>query len=83
MSRRVGIAELKAHLRHHLKQVRAGRIVTVLDRETPIVQIVRYEKEQTLEVIRATRKPRSLRLPPAPASGTDSLAALLQDRASR
>jgi antitoxin (DNA-binding transcriptional repressor) of toxin-antitoxin stability system len=80
---RVGIAELKAHLSRHLRRVRGGRTLTVLDRDTPVAQIVPYESEAPLEVRKATRKPGELRLPPPPSSPTDSLSILLRDRASR
>jgi len=80
---RVGIAELKAHLSRHLRRVRGGRTLTVLDRDTPVAQIVPYESEAPLEVRKATRKPGDLRLPPPPSSPTDSLSILLRDRASR
>ena len=79
----VGIADLKAHLSGHLRKVRGGRTLTVLDRDTPIAQIVPYESEAPLEVRSATRRPSDLRLPPPPAAPTDSLSVLLQDRASR
>jgi antitoxin (DNA-binding transcriptional repressor) of toxin-antitoxin stability system len=55
----------------------------VLDRDTPVAQIVPYDAEVPLEVRRATRKPGELRVPQPAASATDSLAVLLQDRASR
>lgn len=80
---RVGIASLKAHLSLHLRRVRGGRTITVFDRETPVAQIVPYDAETPLEVRRATRKPADLRLPRPLARATDSLAVLLQDRASR
>jgi prevent-host-death family protein len=80
---KVGIAELKAHLSEHLRKVRRGHTLTVLDRETPIARIVPYSNRGPLEIRRATRKPRDLRLPPPPSRRTDSLAVLLQDRASR
>jgi antitoxin (DNA-binding transcriptional repressor) of toxin-antitoxin stability system len=80
---KVGIADLKAHLSRHLRKVRGGRTLTVLDRDTPIAQIVPYDSEPPLEVRRATRKPKDLRLPPPPSAPTDSLAVLLEDRASR
>jgi prevent-host-death family protein len=82
---KVGIADLKAHLSQHLRKVRRGRTITVLDRDTPVAQIVPYDAEAPLEVRRATRKPGDLQLPsplPRPRP-SDSLAVLLQDRASR
>lgn len=80
---KVGIADLKAHLSAHLRKVRSGRTVTILDRNTPVAQIVPYDAEAPLEIRRATRRPAQLRLPPRPASPTDSLSVLLRDRASR
>jgi prevent-host-death family protein len=80
---RVGIANLKAHLSQHLRRVRGGRAITVVDRDTPVARIVPYDAEAPLEVRRATRKPSELRLPPPAPSPTDSLGILLRDRASR
>jgi prevent-host-death family protein len=80
---KVGIADLKANLSRHLRKVRQGHTLTVLDRETPVAQIVPYDTKGPLEVRRATRKPLDLRIPPAPARPTDSLSVLLADRASR
>jgi prevent-host-death family protein len=80
---KVGIADLKAHLSQHLRKVRSGRSLTVLDRDTPVARIVPYDPETPLEVRRATRKPRDLRLPSPPPRPTDSLSVLLEDRASR
>jgi prevent-host-death family protein len=80
---KVGIADLKAHLSHHLRKVRGGRTLTVVDRDTPVAQIIPYDAEALLEVRRATRKPSTLR-PSQPAlKPTDSLSVLLEDRASR
>ena len=81
--KRVGIADLKAHLSAHLKKVRRGRTLTVFDRDTPVATIVPFEADTPLEVRRATRMPRDLRLPARPLSATDSLAVLLKDRAAR
>jgi prevent-host-death family protein len=80
---RVGIADLKAHLSKHLRKVRGGRTITVVDRDTPVAQIVPYDAEVPLEVRRATRKPGSLRVPPPTKKPTDSLGILVRDRASR
>lgn len=38
----VRIAELKAHLSEHLRSVRNGDTVTVLDRDTPVARLVPY-----------------------------------------
>jgi prevent-host-death family protein len=80
---KVGIAELKAHLSAHLRRVRRGRTLTILDRETPIARIVPLDEKGPLEVRRATRRPSETPLPATPARPTDSLSALLEDRASR
>lgn len=79
----VKIADLKAHLSEHLRKVRRGRTLTVLDRDTPIARIIPYDPQAPLEIRRATRKPSELRLPPRLAKKTDSLSVLLEDRASR
>ena len=78
----VRIAELKARLSEHLKSVRKGRTLTVLDRDTPVARIVPYAAE-LLEVRRATRRLRDLVPPAAPSGPTDSLTVLLDDRHRR
>lgn len=78
----VGIAELKAHLSEHLRAVRNGGTLTVLDRDTPIARIVPYAT-QPLEFRKATRRLRALELPPKPAKRTDSVALLVADRRRR
>ena len=80
---RVGVADLKAHLSEHLRKVRGGRTLTVLDRNTPIARIVPIEREAPLEVRRATRKVKDLPVLPPLAVPVDSLAILLEDRARR
>ena len=78
----VRIAELKSHLSELLRSVRKGRTLTVLDRDTPIARIVPYAAEP-IEVRRATRRLRDLKLPSPPTLPTDSLAILLDDRRRR
>ena len=78
----VGIAELKARLSEHLKSVRKGRTLTVLDRDTPVARIVPYAAEP-LEIRRASRRLRDLKLPPRPSAPTDSLSILMDDRRRR
>ena len=79
----VRIAELKARLSEYLREVRRGRTLTVLDRETPIARLVPYEEAPALTV----RRPR----PGAPAPGdflwpppldlkVDAVALLLEER---
>ena len=67
---KVGIADLKARLSEHLRKVRKGQTLVVLDRDTPVARIVPYGPESPLAVRRATRKPGDLRLrrrhPPPP-----------------
>jgi prevent-host-death family protein len=78
----VGIADLKARLSEHIKSVRQGQTLTVLDRDTPVARIVPVTTD-TLEVRKATRRPSDLVLPAPPAMATDSLAILLEDRRRR
>jgi prevent-host-death family protein len=78
----VRIADLKARLSEHLRLVRNGGTLTVLDRDTPIARIVPYAP-QPLEIRKAQRHVRDLKLPPKPARRTDSVAVLLEDRRRR
>jgi prevent-host-death family protein len=78
----VGIADLKARLSEHLRSVRNGATLTVLDRNTPVAQIIPYVA-QVPEVRKARRRLRDLKLPPKPSKRTDSLALLVEDRRRR
>ena len=78
----VRIAELKARLSEHLRSVRNGDTLTVLDRETPIARIVPYAP-QPLDIRKAKRRLRDLKLPPKPLKRTDSVAFLVHDRGRR
>ena len=78
----VGIAELKARLSEHLRSVRNGGTLTVLDRDTPIARIIPYAA-QPLEIRKAKRRLRDLKLPPKTAKRTDSAALLAEDRRRR
>ena len=78
----VRIADLKARLSEHLRSVRNGGTLTVLDRDTPIARIVPYAA-QPLEIRKAQRRVRDLKLPPKPVRRTDSVAVLLEDRRRR
>jgi prevent-host-death family protein len=78
----VRIADLKARLSEHLRSVRNGGTLTVLDRDTPVARIVPFAA-QPLEIRKAQRRVRDLKLPPRPAKRTDSVAVLLEDRRGR
>jgi len=78
---KVGIADLRANLSRHLRRVRSGRTLTVLDRGTPVARIVPYDSKAPLDVRHAVRKRGELRLPPPPRAQTDSVSVLLRDRA--
>jgi antitoxin (DNA-binding transcriptional repressor) of toxin-antitoxin stability system len=78
----VRIADLKARLSEHLRSVRNGATLTVLDRDTPVARIVPYVA-QPLEIRKAKRHVRDLKLPPRPAKRTNSIAILLEDRRRR
>lgn len=78
----VRIADLKARLSEHLRAVRNGGTLTVLDRDTPVARIIPFAT-QPLEMRKAQRRVRDLKLPPKPAKRTDSVAVLLEDRRRR
>jgi len=78
----VRIADLKARLSQYLRSVRNGDTITVLDRDTPVARIVPFVAPP-LEVRKAQRRTRELKLPPKPARRTDSVAVLLEDRRRR
>lgn len=82
MGKGVRIADLKARLSEHLRTVRRGTSLVVMDRDTPVARIVPYAA-QALEVRQASRRPRDLARPSRTARPLDSLAALLEDRGRR
>ena len=78
----VRIADLKARLSEHLRTVRNGGTLTVLDRDTPVARIIPYAAEP-LAIRKARRRVRDLKLPAKPAKRTYSGAVLLEDRRRR
>lgn len=85
--KRVGIADLKARLSEHLRTVRQGESVTVLDRQTPIALIVPHGRGHGLLQIRrptaGSPVPSQVHLPPAPRVELDVVELLLEDRGKR
>jgi antitoxin (DNA-binding transcriptional repressor) of toxin-antitoxin stability system len=78
----VRIADLKARLSEHLRSVRSGSTLTVLDRDTPIARIVPYTA-QPLDIRKAKRRLRDLKIPSKSLKRTDSVAVLVEDRRRR
>jgi prevent-host-death family protein len=81
--RNVRIAELKAHLSEHVRYVRRGNVVTIMDRDTPVARIVPIEEGGSI----AIRKPaahaprlRDIKLPRAVRTRRDPVDILLEDR---
>lgn len=65
--KRVKIAELKARLSEHLREVRRGHSLTVVDRETPIARLVPYSSDtEALTIRKPLRRRRSLKAVPLP-----------------
>lgn len=83
MSRRVRIAELKTRLSEHLRYVRRGGSITVLDRQTPIARLESYARSgQPLVVRPAAGSFAKMKFPRLAKLEIDPVALLLQDRHS-
>jgi prevent-host-death family protein len=82
----VRIADLKARLSEHLRAVRRGRTLTILDRDRPIARIIPYNGERRLLSIRSPRPgtpPLSrLKMPPPLRTRVDIVALLAEERQS-
>lgn len=84
--KRVGIAELKAHLSENLAEVRTGETIEVLDRKTAVARIIPYrEANEPLQIRPAARKVRlgDIRLPRRSRATRDIVELLLEDRSTR
>jgi prevent-host-death family protein len=83
----VRVADLKAHLSEHLRSVRRGHPIAVMDRDTPIAQILPYRAEPTSLAVRQPKpgvgKPKDVRLPEPLALRMDVVTLLLADRRER
>jgi prevent-host-death family protein len=78
------IAELKARLSEYLREVRGGRTLVVMDRNTPVARLVPYAPEgEPLVVRKPLGKSPSLQrvpLPPPLETGVDVVELLLEER---
>jgi antitoxin (DNA-binding transcriptional repressor) of toxin-antitoxin stability system len=83
----VRVAELKAHLSEHLRLVRRGHPIVVMDRDTPIAQILPLRAEPGNLPVRQAKpgagKPKDFRLPEPLAVRGDVVTLLLADRRER
>ena len=85
---KVRIADLKANLSRHLRDVRGGETITVLDRDTPVARIVPIETTANGLVIHPRTDPNGrlsdVPIPPRPKGlRTDVVALLLEERGDR
>ncbi len=82
----VRIADLKARLSEHLRYVRRGNVLTILDRDTPVAKVVPIDEGSGL-VVRTpapdAKKLRDIALPRAVRVERDPVAVLLEDREGR
>lgn len=80
----VRVADLKSKLSEHLRKVRSGRTVTVLDRNTPIARIVPYEEGGASLTVRSplpgAPSLKDVRLPPPLRIRRDIVTLLLEER---
>ncbi|HVT01971.1 MAG TPA: type II toxin-antitoxin system prevent-host-death family antitoxin [Thermoanaerobaculia bacterium] len=80
----VRIADLKAHLSEHLREVKRGESLVVLDRDTPIARIIPFDVRPAPFVIRP-RDPKSpplgeIEIPHAPEIDVDIVELLMEER---
>ncbi|MGH7182182.1 MAG: type II toxin-antitoxin system Phd/YefM family antitoxin [Nitrospiraceae bacterium] len=80
----VKIADLKSRLSEHLRKVRAGRSITILDRDHPIARLVPIEKTGASLSVRpplsSAPKLQRVSLPPPLRLRKDILAFLNEER---
>lgn len=81
--KQVRIAELKSRLSEYLRAVRRGETIAVLDRDTPVAQIVPVRERPALRVrkpARGTPAPNRVPLPKAAKLSVDVVELLLEER---
>ena len=79
----VRIAELKARLSEHLRAVRRGESIAVLDRDTPVAQIIPARGRSALRVRKpapGTPPPNRVPLPEPAKLNVDVVELLLEER---
>ena len=83
--RQVRIAELKARLSEYLRAVRRGETIAVLDRDTPVAQIIPVRERSALRVLKpapGSPPPNRVRLSKPAKLNVDVVQLLLEERQS-
>ena len=83
--KQVRIAELKARLSEYLRAVRRGETIAVLDRETPVAQIVPVRNRATIRIrkrVPGTPPPNQVPLPKPLKVKIDAVKGLILDMRS-
>lgn len=83
---RVKIADLKAHLSEHLRHVKRGETITVLDREVPVAKLVPIGDASSGVVVHPPKvrgRLAEVRLPAPVRMKADVVALLLEERGER
>jgi prevent-host-death family protein len=81
--KQVRIADLKARLSEYLRAVRGGETIAVLDRETPVAQIIPVGDRSKLRVRKptpGTPAPNRVKLPKPAKLNMDVVQLLLEER---
>ena len=81
--KQVRIADLKARLSEYLRAVRGGETIAVLDRETPVAQIIPVGDRSKLRVRKptpGTPAPNRVKLPKPATLNLDVVQLLLEER---
>jgi len=82
----VRIADLKSHLSQHLRDVRAGNSVTILDRETPVARLLPIDSGDDVTITSPAKGAAglaSVKLPRPVKIKVDAVRFLLEDRRKR
>jgi prevent-host-death family protein len=81
-SGQVRIADFKARLSEHLRLVRRGGTLTILDRDTPVARVVPYHEGEPLRVRppAGQHRLRDVPLPPPVPLPFDIVTLLLEER---
>ena len=80
----IGTADFKAHLSQHLRAVREGETLTILDRRTPIAKVVPIHDGETELVVRpASGNLQDIPIPTPSNLGFDIVSLLREEREDR